>query len=221
MATEIIEGIKPTRMELLQLKKRAVLAERGHKLLKEKRDALISEFLSIAGSVKNVRNEAQKQLVRAFEDLLSAQAVMGTGAVKEISWNTGQDIQVELKSRNIMGVTVPLIEMTKAERTIMSRGYGLVDTSPKLDDACLQMETALELIVNLAEVEETVRKLALEVEKTKRRVNALEYIVIPKLKATVKYIRMRLDEMEREGFTRLKKIKAVLDARTREKQESV
>jgi V/A-type H+/Na+-transporting ATPase subunit D len=213
---DIIEGIKPTRMELLHLRKRNVLAERGHKLLKEKRDALISEFLSIAGSVKNIRQEAHEYLAKAYADLLAAQAVMGTGAVKEISWNTDQDIQVEMKSRNIMGVTVPLIEMGKAERTVIRRGYGLVDTSSSLDDACLKMEQALLMIVKLAEVEETVRKLALEVEKTKRRVNALEYIVIPKLKATVKYIRMRLDEMERESFTRLKKIKAVLDAQSKE-----
>jgi V/A-type H+/Na+-transporting ATPase subunit D len=213
---DIIEGIKPTRMELLHLRKRNVLAERGHKLLKEKRDALVTEFLSIAGSVKNIRQEAQEYLARAYDDLLAAQAVMGTGAVKEISWNADQDIQVELKSRNIMGVTVPLIEMGKAERTVIRRGYGLVDTSSSLDDACLKMEQALLMIVKLAEVEETVRKLALEVEKTKRRVNALEYIVIPKLKATVKYIRMRLDEMERESFTRLKKIKAVLDAQSKE-----
>ena len=217
---EIIEGIKPTRMELLQLRKRAVLAERGHKLLKEKRDALITEFLDIAGSVKNIREEAQNQLTRAYEDLLSAQAVMGTGAVQEISWNTDQEIQVEMKSRNIMGVTVPLIEMNKAERTILARGYGFADTTSKLDDACLQMETALGFIVKLAEVEETVRKLALEVEKTKRRVNALEYIVLPRLKVTIKYIRMRLDEMERESFIRLKKIKAVLDAKAKENLNS-
>ncbi len=217
---EIIEGVKPTRMELLQLRKRAVLAERGHKLLKEKRDALITEFLDIAGSVKNIRNEAQDQLARAYEDLLSAQAVMGTGAVQEIAWNTEQEIQVGMKSRNIMGVTVPLFEMSKTERTILSRGHGFADTTSKLDDACLQMEIALGLIVKLSEVEETVRKLALEVEKTKRRVNALEYIVLPRLKVTVKYIRMRLDEMERESFTRLKKIKAVLDAKAKENLNS-
>jgi len=213
---EIIEGIKPTRMELLQLRKRVVLAERGHKLLKEKRDALISEFLSIAGNVRTIRNEAQAQLAAAYKDLLAAQALMGTGAVKQISWNTGQDIQVELRSRNIMGVRVPLIEMPKAERTVIRRGYGLYDTTAKLDEACANMEKALSMVIKLAEVEETVRRLALEVERTKRRVNALEYIVIPKLRATVKYIRMRLDEIERESFTRLKKIKAVLEEQSKE-----
>ncbi len=213
---DIIDGVKPTRMELLQLKKRTVLAERGHKLLKEKRDALISEFLSIAGNVRNIRKEAEDQLAEAYQDLIASQAIMGTGAVKEISWNTGQDIQVEMRSRNIMGVTVPIIEMGKTERTVIRRGYGFADTSAMLDAAGSKMEQALSKIIKLAEVEETVRKLALEVEKTKRRVNALEYIVLPRLKATVKYIRMRLDEMERESFTRLKKIKAVLEARIKE-----
>jgi len=213
---DIIEGIKPTRMELLKLRKRAVLAERGHKLLKEKRDALVSEFLSIAGTVRNIRKEAEEHLEKAYEDLLASQAIMGTGAVKEISWNTDQDIRVEMQSRNIMGVRVPIIDMEKAERAVIRRGYGFVDTSSKLDEACLRMEQALAMIVKLAEVEETVRRLAIEVEKTKRRVNALEYIVIPRLRATVKYIRMRLDEIERESFIRLKKIKALLEAQSKE-----
>ncbi len=213
---DIIDGVKPTRMELLQLKKRAVLAERGHKLLKEKRDALISEFLSIAGNVKNIRKEAEDQLTNAYQDLLAAQSIMGSGAVKEASLNAEQDIQVEMNTRNVMGVTVPLIEVGKVDRTMIRRGYGLADTSAMLDDAARKMELALSKIIKLAEVEETVRKLALEVEKTKRRVNALEYIVMPRLVVTVKYIRMRLDEMERESFIRLKKIKAVLDSRVKE-----
>lgn len=213
---DILEGTKPTRMALLQLRKRAVLAERGHRLLKEKRDALISEFLSIAGNVRFIRESAQQQLAAAYADMLQAQAVMGVGAVREVSWNTGQDLQVRMKSRNIMGVIVPIIESDKAERSLIRRGYGFADTSAKLDEAAKKMEQAIEGVVRLAEVEETVRRLALEVQKTKRRVNALEYIVIPRLRATVKYIRMRLDEIERESFTRLKKIKAVLDARAQE-----
>lgn len=213
---DIIEGTKPTRMELLQLRKRAVLAERGHRLLKEKRDALISEFLNIAGNVRAIRDAAQQQLAAAYADMLQAQAVMGVGVVREVSWNTGQDLQVRMKSRNIMGVTVPIIESDKAERSLIRRGYGFADTSAKLDEAAKKMEQAIEAIVRLAEVEETVRRLALEVEKTKRRVNALEYIVVPRLRATVKYIRMRLDEIERESFTRLKKIKAVLNERDKQ-----
>lgn len=211
----IIEGIKPTRMELLKLKKRVILAGKGHKLLKEKRDALITEFLIIAGTVQDIRKEATDQLARAYADLLAAQAVMGIGAIKQISLNTAQDIQVTMHSRMIMGVMVPILQLSEVERSMIRRGYGFSDTSTLLDEAGSRMEQALKQIVKLAEVEETVRQLAMEVQKTKRRVNALEYIVIPKLKATVKYIRMRLDEIELESFIRLKKIKAVLDAKSR------
>ena len=110
---EIIEGIKPTRMELLKLRKRVVLAEKGHRLLKEKRDALITEFLNVVSTVRTARQEAENQLARAYEDLLSAQALMGSGKVRQISQNTDQDIQVDIRTRNIMGVTVPLLETGK------------------------------------------------------------------------------------------------------------
>jgi V/A-type H+/Na+-transporting ATPase subunit D len=213
---DIMEGIKPTRMELLKLQKRVFLARRGHKLLKEKRDALISEFLAIAGKVRSMRKETEHKIEKAYQAKLAAEAIMGSTLVSEVSWNTDQDIDIKMTSRNIMGVSVPIIEMENIERTAVTRGYGFGDTSAALDDACKNMETVLQDIVKLAETEETVRRLALEVEKTKRRVNALEYIVLPKLDATLKYIRMRLDEIERESFTRLKKIKAVLESKSSE-----
>ena len=112
-----------------------------------------------------------------------------------------------------MGVQVPVIQTGPIARTVIERGYGFGDTSIRLDQAAGLMECALERIVKLAEIEETVDRIAREVEKTKRRVNALEYIMLPRLHGTVKYIRMRLDEIEREGFARLKKIKAVLEER--------
>jgi V/A-type H+-transporting ATPase subunit D len=209
---DVIEGIKPTRMELLKLRKRALLAEKGHRLLKEKRDALVSEFLNIVGTVRQARKEVEVQLAKAYKNLLDAQAVMGVGKVNEVSWNTDQSIEVRMETRNIMGVKVPLLEMDPSIRTVIRRGYGFGDTSAKLDEAAKNMEQILNLIMRLAEVEETVKRLAQELEKTKRRVNALEYVVIPRLKVTVKYIMMRLDEIERESFTRLKKIKALLSA---------
>lgn len=213
---DTIEGIKPTRMELLNLRKRVFLAQRGHKLLKEKRDALISEFLAIAGKVRSMRKETEEQLEKAYRDVLTAEAAMGVTLVNEVSWNTEQEINIKMSSRNIMGVSVPIIDMGNPERNVVRRGYGFGDTSCALDDACKSMERVLASIIKLAEIEETVRKLGLEVEKTKRRVNALEYIVLPKLKATLKYIRMRLDEIERESFIRLKKIKAVLDEKAKQ-----
>lgn len=214
---EMIEGIKPTRMELLKLRKRVLLAEKGHKLLKEKRDALITEFLIIIKEVRNCRRKMEKELASSFKALTAAKALLGLRTVTQLSNVTDQDITLDLKTRNIMGVTVPVINIPETTRKMTERGYGLFDTSAQLDEAAYNFESSLKIIVQLVEIEETVRRLALEVEKTKRRVNALEYIVIPRLKATVKYIQMHLDEMARDSFLRLKKIKAVLESKAEQK----
>lgn len=208
---DIIEGISPTRMELLKLNRRVKLAEKGHKLLKEKRDALITEFLDIVEEVRGIRTEVESKLEESYRNLLMAQATLGVESVKEISLVTAQDIQMDFDTRNIMGVKVPLIEAGRVTRDVTRRGYGFVDTSATVDECAKSFEESLELIIKLAEIEETVKRLATEVEKTKRRVNALEYIIVPRLGATAKYIRMRLEEMERENFSRLKKIKAALE----------
>ena len=210
---DIIEGVKPTRMELLKLSRRVNLADKGYKLLKEKRDALITEFLEVVKEVRNARKDVESKLKVAYHNLFLAQVFLGTRTVEEISRVSSQEINVDFIAKNIMGVRVPLLSVGETIRKVTERGYGLVSTHSKLDEAAKSFEEALELIVRLAEIEETVKKLAQEVERTKRRVNALEYIVIPRLKATVKYIRMRFEEMERESFVRLKHIKATLEAR--------
>jgi V/A-type H+-transporting ATPase subunit D len=212
-----IEGIKPTRMELLKLRKRVLLAVKGYKLLKEKRDALIAEFLIIIKEVRKCRKKVEAELAAAFKSLVAARALLGSKTTKQISSVTGNNLTLDLKTRNIMGVTVPVMNTPETTRKIIQRGYGLFDTSAQLDEAAYNFESSLKLIVELAEIEETVKRLALEVEKTKRRVNALEYIVIPRLRTTAKYIQMHLDEMARDSFLRLKKIKAVLDEKAAEK----
>ncbi len=209
---EIIEGISPTRMELLKLGRRIKLAEKGHKLLKEKRDALVSEFLDVVQRVHESRDSTNEKLAEAFRDLLMAQAVMGSDAVWQISQVTGQEIKIDVDTMNIMGVKVPMITTEDVKRSMIDRGYGFADTSSKMDDAARNFEEAIGEVIKLAEVQQSVESLASEVIKTKRRVNALEYIVIPRLKATAIHIRMRLAEMERENFTRLKKIKAAIEA---------
>ncbi len=214
---EKIEGIKPTRMELLRLRKRVLLAEKGYKLLKEKRDALIAEFLVIIKEVRKCRKKVETELAAAFKSLIAARALLGSKTVKQISSIAEQDLSLDLKTRNIMGVTVPVMRIPETTRKIVERGYGFFDTSAQLDEAAHNFECSLQTIVALAEIEETVKRLALEVEKTKRRVNALEYIVIPRLKATAKYIQMHLDEMARDSFLRLKKIKAVLEDKAEQK----
>jgi len=217
MSAKKIEGVKPTRMELLSLRRRVLLAEKGYKLLKEKRDALIAEFLIIIKEVRKCRKKMEGELASSFKALIAARALLGSKTVKQISSITEQDLSLDLKTRNIMGVKVPVMRVPETTRNIVERGYGFFDTSAQLDEAAYNFERSLQSIVALAEIEETVKRLAMEVEKTKRRVNALEYIVIPRLKATAKYIQMNMDEMARDSFLRLKKIKAVLDEKAAEK----
>jgi V/A-type H+-transporting ATPase subunit D len=209
---EIIEGVSPTRMELLYLRRREKLAEKGHDLLREKRDALIAEFFDVVGEVRDARKEAEETLQEAFNYLILAQARLGVDEVRQLSLMTPQEISLEFSSRSIMGVNVPLLELQgELVRDVTDRGYGFTDSSAAVDKCARSFEEALKKIIKLAELEEAVRNLAGEVEKTKRRVNALEYVMIPRLKTTRKYIQMRLEEMERENFTRLKKIKAMLE----------
>jgi V/A-type H+-transporting ATPase subunit D len=212
MAQEMIEGVNPTRMELLKLKDREKLAVKGHGLLKEKRNALIMEFFNILERVKGSREEVEKKLAEAFEDLTTAQITMGDLAVKKASISVKESVQVDIDSRSVMGVVVPIIETETAKRTLVERGYGFVDTSAKLDEAARNFEESITLILELAEIEKTIVLLAAEIESTKRRVNALEHIIIPRLENTVKYIEMRLEEMERENFVRLKMIKKAMES---------
>lgn len=210
---EILEGVNPTRMELLKLKTKVKLAKKGHKLLKEKRDALIVEFFNILEEARGIRKKAEKALEEAFRALTLAQATLGAVKVAEVSLGVKEMAEINSVTRSIMGVKVPVLEMETKRRSLTERGYALSDTSYLLDRAAEKFEEALSIVVELAEIESSIKLLSKEIESTKRRVNALENIVIPRLEATVKYIRMRLDEMERENFFKLKRIKAAQQKR--------
>jgi V/A-type H+-transporting ATPase subunit D len=211
MAQEMIEGINPTRMELLKLKDREKLAVKGHSLLKEKRNALIMEFFNILERVKGSREGVEATLQEAYKDLSDAQMVMGDLAVTKSAMSVKESVNVEIESRSVMGVVVPLIESEIGQKNMVQRGYGFLETSVKLDEAASKFEESIKLIIELAEIEKTIMLLAIEIDSTKRRVNALEHIIIPKLENTVKYIEMRLEEMERENFVRLKMIKKTME----------
>ena len=220
MAQDIIDGINPTRMELLSLKNRTKLAVKGHGLLKEKRDALIKEFFDILDRVKGVREAAERSLKEANEALLEAQLAMGDLAVRKASLSVKESIDVDIKSRSVMGVSVPVTNVKMEERSIIDRGYSFSDTTIQLDEAAKKFEESIKFLIELGEVEKTIFLLAEEIEATKRRVNALEHIMIPRFENTEKYIDMRLQEMERENFVRLKMIRSTIEKKDNEAKEA-
>lgn len=220
MAQDIIGGINPTRMELLSLKNRTKLAVKGHGLLKEKRDALIKEFFDILDRVKGVREAAERSLKEANEALLEAQIAMGDLAVRKASLSVKESIDVDIKSRSVMGVSVPVTNVKMEERSIIDRGYSFSDTTIQLDEAAKKFEESIKFLIELGEVEKTIFLLAEEIEATKRRVNALEHIMIPRFENTEKYIDMRLQEMERENFVRLKMIRSTIEKKDNEAKEA-
>ena len=211
MAEEILDGINPTRMELLALKDREKLAVKGHSLLKQKRDALIKEFFDILDRVKGARENAETNLSEAYAALTEAQITMGDLAVQKAALSVKESVKVDISSRSIMGVNVPIADMEMESRTLVDRGYGLSDTSIQLDEAAKKFETALRYIIELGEIEKTIYLLADEIEATKRRVNSLEHIMIPRFQATIKSINMKLEEMERENFVRMKMNRSTIE----------
>lgn len=220
MAQDIIDGVNPTRNELLAIKQRSKLAVKGHALLKEKRDALIKEFFDILDRVQGIRENAEKSLKEANDALIEAQIAMGDLAVKKASLSVKESIDVDITSRSIMGVSVPVTDVTMEERTMVDRGYGFSDTTIQLDEAAKKFEESVRFLIELGEVEKTIFLLADEIESTKRRVNALEHIMIPRFDNTVRYIDMRLQEMERENFVRLKMIQSSMEKNEKAKEES-
>lgn len=203
-----LRDIKPTRSELINLKRRIALSERGYKILKMKRDGLIIEFFKVLESAKDSRSELLKKYTKAMEMMAFANTIEGTIGVKSAAFSVQEVPDITLASKNIMGVVVPEIDSTKVRKSLTDRGYGLLGTTSAIDEAASSYEDLVEAIIESAEIETTMKKLLDEIESTKRRVNALEYKVIPELTEARDFIKMRLDEMEREELFRLKKIKA-------------
>jgi len=200
--------IKPTRSELINLKRRIALSERGYKILKMKRDGLILEFFKVLADAKDSRGELMERYQRAVQSMALANTVEGAIGVKSAAFSVKESPSITLASKNIMGVVVPEIESTKVRKNLVDRGYGVLGTTSIIDETATSFEELVEAIIASAEIETTMKRLLDEIESTKRRVNALEFKVIPELTATRDFIKMRLDEMEREELFRLKKIKA-------------
>ena len=199
--------IKPTRSELLKLKKQIRLAKSGYSLLKKKRDGLILEFFEILKKARTLRVELINEYKIALEKINIARTLEGDLKVKSIAMAIKDIPDIKLTTKNIMGVKVPKIESGEIKKAFLERGYGIYNSSA-IDEAAAAYEKVVEKIIIAAEVETSMRKLLNEIEKTKRRVNALEFVVIPSLDKIRSFIQLRLEEIERENIFRMKRIKA-------------
>ena len=199
--------VKPTRSELIKLKKRIKLAKSGYKLLKKKRDGLILEFFEILKQTKSVRKEMTEKYKEAMVKLNAARISEGDYRIQSAATAISKKPKIEVENKNIMGVVVPNIESSNVKKNPLERGYGLVNTSASINEAATAYEELLEYIILVAEVETAMVRLLDEIEKTKRRVNALEFEVIPKLQKIQSFIELRLEEQERETIFRSKRIK--------------
>ncbi|MBU0953069.1 MAG: V-type ATP synthase subunit D [Nanoarchaeota archaeon] len=200
--------VKPTRSELLNLKRKIKLAQTGHKLLKRKRDGLIIEFFGVLKNARTVRKDLAEKFVGSQENLASTIALDGIVEIKSAALALKDMPAIDLDVKNIMGVTVPRIKRQGKPKTLFERGYDVFAPSLRLEKTSQSYETLLSDVIAAAEVETTLRKLLWEIERTKRRVNALEFAVIPKLQKQATFINMRLEEMERETIFRMKRMKA-------------
>lgn len=203
--------VNPTRMELTRLKKKLVTAMKGHRLLKDKRDELMREFLDLVRENMDLRLKVEQGIRGANRNFVLAKAGMSEETLRTALVGTKQEVLLETSRKNVMSVDIPVFEhkmRTADENDIFS--YGLAFTSGDLDDAVKSLSDVLEDMIRLAEVEKSCQLMAAEIEKTRRRVNALEHVIIPETQAGIRYITMKLDENERSTQVRLMKVKDMM-----------
>lgn len=204
-------AVTPTRMVLNQLKGRLKTARRGHKLLKDKRDELMRQFMDVVKLNKQLRTRVEEGLTAAFSSLQVASAIMSPEMLEQALLYPRQSVELGLTYKNIMSVNVPQYSFqTKNNDPSEIYPYGFAQTSGELDDALDKMAHVFEDMLELAQVEKTMQLLAEEIEKTRRRVNALEYVMIPELESNIKYIAMKLEENENATKVRLLKVKEMV-----------
>jgi V/A-type H+-transporting ATPase subunit D len=206
-----IMNVNPTRMELTRLKKRLVVARRGHKLLKDKRDELMKKFLELVRKNKEIREKIEEMMMNVHSSFLVARSVMSEEALEEALMFPKQTITLKAEIKNIMNVNVPDFEFkTESENLNDIYPYGFATTSGELDNTITSLHHVIPHLLELAQIEKSASLLAEEIEKTRRRVNALEHVLIPQLSDTIKYITMKLEENERGNITRLMKVKDMM-----------
>ncbi len=209
-----MEDVRPTRAELIERTQRIAVAEQGMELLKRKRDALVGEFMSIIDATLRSSSELDRALAAAQYSLAVAHAVDGAASVRSAAFASGGDIEVEIGGTKVMGVAIPVVtRIESALRPRLGRGYAITGVSSRIDETAEHFEQVIDLIIECASVETRLRRLGDEIQTTNRRVNALEQVTIPMLRAQVARIEQTLEEREREDRFRLKHLKRKMDRR--------
>lgn len=201
--------VKPTRMELSNLKKKKKVAVRGHKLMKDKRDEMVRRFIIYVRRNKELREQVEEKLGQAMQSFVLARAGMGNADIEEELCYPARPAKITVGTQQVLGVQAPKLDLVSSTDAI-ELPYGMANTSAELDGAVKQFSELLPLLIELAEVEKICNRLADEIEKTRRRVNALEYVMIPQFDEAIRAITMKLDENERGNLTRLMKTKEML-----------
>ena len=199
--------ITPTRSVLIELKNKIKTTKNGYKIMKMKRDGLIIEFFDIMEKAKEMRVSVASDYQAAMLKIAIARAVEGEIAVKSAAYALKTEPKVKVGSKSIMGMMVPKVEADVIHVDILNKGYGVISTSPYIEEASVAFEKLLDTIIRAAEIETTMKRLLDEIEKTKRRVNAMEFKLIPELEEAMKFVKFRLEEMDRENTIRLKFLK--------------
>ena len=199
-------NVKPTRMELNNLKERLKTAERGHKLLKDKRDELMRRFISLIRENNQLRIEVESYLIDNLKSFAVAKSLKNSQMVEELFSIPSKEIELFVEKENIMSVTVPRMHMNITSQNENSE-YSYLSSNSEMDDVFATMNSLIDKLLRLAEVEKTCQLMADEIEKTRRRVNGLEYSIIPNLSETIHYIELKLEEAERANLVRIMKVK--------------
>ena len=201
-------NVNPTRMELTRLKKELSTASRGHKLLKDKQDEMVRHFMSLIKENRMLRIEVEKELKNISDTFNSARLKMSYAGLMEALMVPSQNIEINTSSKSIMNITVPSLKVEANESVDIT--YGFAFTPCELDDSVLKLSSLVEKMVKLAEIERSCDMLAVEIEKTRRRVNAIEFVLIPDLEENIKFITMKLEDNERSNIIRLMKSKEII-----------
>ena len=202
--------INATRMEFFKLRRRLSTAVRGHKLLKDKNEGLMREFLLLVKAYKDARHRLDAGLPKCMKMFVLAQIASSFEIVSAALEQSKGALELRISERSVLNIKVPVFDVSVTENI----SYSLVDTPVDLDGAIVQLKEFFPYVVRFAELEQSIRLLAREIEKTRRRVNALEYVLIPQLQESIKFIKTKLDEMERSNISRLMKIKEMLVSKT-------